>query len=220
MPGERNGVFRMSSFPDTPTHLLRKMIKQPVTDEENDAWAEFVELYEPVIRAYIAVEGVASSDADDAVQNVFMRLVGILRRGGYDRSKGRFRAYLKVVMRRVIIDLFRRQTAARMDVQVPFEEEETDGKPSLPDAMAALAPDAAAEFEAKWQKARLSAALNHVFTQTAISDQSREIYRAHALNGEDAREVARRFGVTPEVVRQVKSRISRMVAALVRRMGV
>ena len=123
MPGERNGVFRMSSFPDTPTHLLRKMIKQPVTDEENDAWAEFVELYEPVIRAYIAVEGVASSDADDAVQNVFMRLVGILRRGGYDRSKGRFRAYLKVVMRRVIIDLFRRQTAARMDVQVPFEEE-------------------------------------------------------------------------------------------------
>ena len=207
----------MSSFPDTPTRLLRKMIKHPVTEEENEAWAEFVELYEPVIRAYIAVEGVASSDADDAVQNVFMRLVGILRRGGYDRSKGRFRAYLKVVMHRVIIDLFRRQTAARMDVQVPFEEEETDGKPSLPDAMAALSPDAATAFEAKWQKARLSAALNHVFTQTAISDQSREIYRAHALNGEDAREVARRFGVTPEVVRQVKSRINRMVAALMKR---
>ena len=45
MPGERNGVFQMISFPDTPTHLLRKMIKQPVTDEENEAWAEFVELY-------------------------------------------------------------------------------------------------------------------------------------------------------------------------------
>ena len=208
----------MIDFPNTPTRLLRTMAKHPVTDEENDAWAEFVELYEPVIRAYIAVEGVASQDMDDAVQNVFMRLVGILRRGGYDRSKGRFRAYLKVVMRRVIIDLFRRQTAARMDVQVPFEEEETDGKPSLPDAMAALVPDAAAEFEAKWQKARLAAALNHIFTQTAISEQSREIYRAHALDGEDAREVARRFGVTPEVVRQVKSRISRMVAALVRRM--
>ena len=208
----------MIDFPNTPTRLLRTMAERPVTDEENDAWAEFVELYEPVIRAYIAVEGVASSDADDAVQNVFMRLVGILRRGGYDRSKGRFRAYLKVVMRRVIIDLFRRQTAARMDVQVPFEEEESDGGPNLPEAMTSLSPDAATAFEAKWQKARLSAALNHVFTQTAISDQSREIYRAHALNGEDAREVARRFGVTPEVVRQVKSRISRMVAALVRRM--
>ena len=207
----------MSSFPDTPTRLLRKMIKHPVTEEENEAWAEFVELYEPVIRAYIAVEGVASSDADDAVQNVFMRLVGILRRGGYDRSKGRFRAYLKVVMHRVIIDLFRRQTAARMDVQVPFEEEESDGGPNLPEAMTSLSPDAATAFEAKWQKARLSAALNHVFTQTAISDQSREIYRAHALNGEDAREVARRFGVTPEVVRQVKSRINRMVAALMKR---
>ena len=207
----------MIDFPNTPTRLLRTMAKRPITDEENDAWAEFVELYEPVIRAYIAVEGVACQDMDDAVQNVFLRLVGILRRGGYDRSKGRFRAYLKVVMRRVIIDLFRRQTAARMDVQVPFEEEETDGRPSLPEAMASLSPDAAAEFEAKWQKARLAAALNHVFTQTAISEQSREIYRAHALNGDDAREVARRFGVTPEVVRQVKSRINRMVAALMKR---
>ena len=207
----------MIDFPNTPTRLLRTMTEHPVTDEENDAWAEFVELYEPVIRAYVAVEGVASQDLDDAVQNVFMRLVGILRRGGYDRSKGRFRAYLKVVMRRVIIDLFRRQTAARMDAQVPFEEEEADGKPNLPDAMASLSPDAAAEVEAKWQKARLAAALNHIFTQTAISEQSREIYRSHALNGEDAREVARRFGVTPEVVRQVKSRINRMVAALMKR---
>jgi len=207
----------MIDFPNTPTRLLRTMAERPVTDEENDAWAEFVELYESVIRAYIAAEGVSSQDVDDAVQNVFMRLVGILRRGGYDRSKGRFRAYLKVVMRRVIIDLFRRQTAARMDAQVPFEEEEADGNPNLPDAMASLSPDAAAEVEAKWQKARLAAALNHIFTQTAISDQSREIYRAHALNGEDAREVARRFGVTPEVVRQVKSRINRMVAALMKR---
>ena len=209
----------MIDFPNTPTRLLRTMAERPVTDEENDAWAEFVELYESVIRAYIAAEGVSSQDVDDAVQNVFMRLVGILRRGGYDRSKGRFRAYLKVVMRRVIIDLFRRQTAARMEVQVPFEEEEADGKPNLPDAMASLSPDAAAEFEAKWQKARLAAALNHVFTQTAISEKSREIYRTHVLNGEDAREVARRFGVSPEVVRQVKSRINRMVAALVRRMA-
>ena len=208
----------MIDFPDTPTRLLRTMTEHPVTDEENAAWTEFVELYEPVIRAYVTVGGVAPPDMDDTVQNVFVRLVGILRRGGYDRSKGRFRAYLKVVMRRVIIDLFRRQTAARMDVQVPFEEEETDGLSNLPEAMASLSPDAAAEFEAKWQKARLAAALNHIFTQTAISEQSREIYRAHALNGEDAREVARRFGVTPEVVRQVKSRINRMVAALVRRM--
>ena len=208
----------MIDFPDTPTRLLRTMTEHPVTDEENAAWTEFVELYEPVIRAYVTVGGVAPPDMDDTVQNVFVRLVGILRRGGYDRSKGRFRAYLKVVMRRVIIDLFRRQTAARMDVQVPFEEDETEGQPNLPDAMASLSPDAAAEFEAKWQKARLAAALNHVFTQTAISEQSREIYRAHVLNGEDASEVARRFGVTPEVVRQVKSRVNRMVAALVRRM--
>ena len=48
----------MSSFPDTPTKLLRVMAAQPVTDEEESAWKRFVELYEPVIRAYAAVAGV------------------------------------------------------------------------------------------------------------------------------------------------------------------
>ena len=54
--------------------------------------------------------------------------------------------------------------------------------------------------------------------RTALSDQSRAICRAYVLENGDARDVARRFGVTPEVVRQVKSRVNRMIAALARRL--
>ena len=208
----------MSSFPDTPTKLLRIMAAQPVTDEEESAWKRFVELYEPVIRAYAAVEGVPPGDVDDVAQDVFVRLVGIMRRDGYDRSRGRFRTYLRTVMRRVLIDRFRRQTAARVQQHEPLNEDEAQASDALMQACAASQPDAAAVFEEKWNQAQFKALLDHVFTQTALSDQSRAIYRAYALEGGDTGEVARRFGVKPEVVRQVKSRVNRMIAALARRL--
>ena len=208
----------MSSFPDTPTKLLRVMAAQPVTDEEESAWKRFVELYEPVIRAYAAVEGVPPGDVDDVAQDVFVRLVGIMRRDGYDRSRGRFRTYLRTVMRRVLIDRFRRQTAARVQQHEPLDEDEAQASDALMQACAASQPDAAAVFEEKWNRAQFKALLDHVFTQTALSDQSRAIYRAYALEGGDTGEVARRFGVKPEVVRQVKSRVNRMIAALARRL--
>ncbi len=208
----------MSSFPDTPTKLLRTMAAQPVTAEDESAWEQFVELYEPVIRAYVAIEGVPSDDIDDVTQDVFVRLVGIMRRDGYDRSRGRFRTYLRTVMRRVLIDRFRRQTADRASLRDPLNEDETQADDSLPQPAASVPPDAAAAFEAKLRQAEFKALLDHVFTQTALSDQSRAIYRAYVLEDGDTGEVARRFGVKPEVVRQVKSRVNRMIAALARRL--
>lgn len=208
----------MPLFPDTPTKLLRTMVEQPVTAEEESAWTRFVELYEPVIRAFAAEEAVPPADIDDVVQDVFLRLVRTLRRDGYDRSRGRFRSYLRTIMRRVLIDRFRRRLAARADAQTPIDEDEISSEEILSDANASISADAAEIFEKKWQKACLESVLNHVFTQTALSDQSRAIYRAYALEEGDAREVARRFGVTPEVVRQVKSRVNRMVAALIKRL--
>ena len=65
----------MNSFPDTPTKLLRVMAEHPVTDEEESAWEGFVELYEPVIRTYVAAEGVPPDDIDDVAQDIFVRLV-------------------------------------------------------------------------------------------------------------------------------------------------
>ena len=208
----------MSSFPDTPTKLLRIMAAQPVTDEEESAWKRFVELYEPVIRAYATVEGVPPGDVDDVAQDVFMRLVGIMRRDGYDRSRGRFRTYLRTVMRRVLIDRFRRLTADRAQLREPLDEDETQADDSLSHSAASQPPDASAAFEKKWNEARFKALLEHVFTRTALSEQSRAIYRANVLEGGETGEVARRFGVTPAVVRQVKSRVNRMIAALARRL--
>ena len=208
----------MAAFPSTPTKLLRILASQPVSIEDESAWERFVELYEPVIRAYVASEDVPPDDVDDVAQDVFVRLVSVMRRGGYDRRQGRFRAYLRTIMRRVLIDRFRRQSAARLQLHVPLDEDETQVSDILRQTTSPPPPDAAAAFEEKWNRAQFTALVEHVFTRTALSDQSRAIYRAYVLEAGDVHEVAHRFSVTPEVVRQVKSRVNRMIAALARRL--
>ena len=208
----------MNIFPDTPTKLLRVMAEHPVTDEDESAWEGFVELYEPVIRTYAAAEGVPPDDIDDVVQDIFMRLVRVMRRDGYDRKQGRFRTYLRTIMRRVLIDRFRRQSADRAQLHESLDEDETQVADTPGQMGGASMPDAVEAFEEKWRQAQFKALLDHVFTRTALSDQSRAIDRAYALEGGDVHEIAGRFGVTPEVVRQVKSRVNRMIAALARRL--
>ena len=208
----------MPAFPSTPTRLLRILASQPVSEEDESAWEKFVELYEPVLRAYAAAEEVPPDDIDDVVQDIFVRLVRVMRRDGYDRKQGRFRTYLRTIVRRVLIDRFRRQAADRAQLHEPLNEDETQVADTPTQMGAASLPDAVEAFEGKWRQAQFKALLDHVFNRTALSDQSRAIYRAYALEDGDVHEVARRFGVTPEVVRQVKSRVNRMIAALARRL--
>ena len=98
-------------IPDTPQTLLRK-IAEYANGDDSAEWARFVELYTPVIRQFIVAHGdVVPSDVDDMVQEIFVRLVNVLRTGTYRPEKGRFRAYLGTMIRRLLIDRHRRALA-------------------------------------------------------------------------------------------------------------
>jgi RNA polymerase sigma factor (sigma-70 family) len=58
------------------------------------AWVEFVDKYEPVLRALLSRHGVAAADVPDVVQDVFARLVPALARFEYDPSRGQFLTWL------------------------------------------------------------------------------------------------------------------------------
>ena len=65
----------------------------------------------------------------------------------------------------------------------------------------------------EWELARHRAAVEHILSRTALSEQTRRIYRELMATGESCAEVARRLGLPPATVRQVKSRVTRMIAA-------
>lgn len=191
-------------LPDTPQTLLRKIAEYANGDDAAE-WAKFVELYEPVVRIYIAQSGsVGAADADDIVQDIFIRLVDVLRNGGYKREKGRFRSYLAAMVRRLLIDRHRRE---RVREAGNLADAQADEMPSG-------APDPAAMVDIRLRLARHQAAVEHVLCNTMLERRTVAAYRDYAIEGRPAADVADRHGMTLNNLRQLKHRIDRMIAAV------
>ena len=191
----------MSAFPETSMTLLKKIAVQ-VTGERDAAWVRFFGLYEPAIKRFVAWHD-SSHDPDDVVQDIFLKLVSVVQSGGYDSSKGSFRAFLATMIRRHLVSLYRKDQARGAGLHVDID----DVEPSV-------SVDVAEQIDLKWRMARHQSAIEHALTKTAISAQSRDIYRAYVEEGRSLDDVAAQFGVTKAVIYKIKSRVEQMAAII------
>jgi len=191
----------MSAFPETSMTLLRKIAVQ-VTGEREAAWVRFFGLYEPAIKRFVAYHD-STHDPDDVVQDIFLKLVNVVQSGGYDSSKGSFRAFLATMIRRHLVSLYRKDQARGAGLHVDID----DVEPSVP-------ADIAEQIDLKWRMARHQSAIEHVLTKTAISAQSRAVYHAYVEDEMPLDEVAAKFGVTESAIYKVKFRVERMAAII------
>ena len=204
----------MSTFPDTSTTLLAKLAEIE-TGVDQSAWYRFFELYQPVMVEFARMKG-AGDDAEDVVQEVFASLAKVFQEGRYVREKGRFRAYLAKMLRNELISRFRRCSVRPEHDVVGIAEAEVEAEKRLQTVPGVYSgPD---DAEA-WKIARHRIAVEHVLTKTALSEQSRQIYRRIMESGDNCAEVARRLGLPAATVRQVKSRVTRMIAAFEKTLG-
>ena len=197
-------------FPETPQTLLKK-IADLANGDDAAVWLEFVELYTPPLRHFVrTVSGkLVEADAEDAVQEVFVRLTEVLRTNGIDRKKGKFRDYLAAMTRRLLVDRYRAEQSrlSALDRAAnPVRNRATlaDGDPGV-------------LVDAAWQVAVRKAAIEHVLTQTAVLEQSKCVYRAVVLEQRPLKEVAVEFGITYAAAKQIKSRLDRAVEAILGR---
>lgn len=193
----------MPAFPDTSTTLLRQLAAaQTGTDEA--AWTRFFALYAPVLRRFVELTD-STQDPDDVVQDVCVMLVDILRSGAYDPGKSRFRSFLTMLARRRLISLYRKDRIRRAEARVSLQDLEIE--PEVP-------ADQVQRLDAAWARAVHDAAVEHVLTKTALSAQSRAVYRALVQEGRAIADVAAEFGIAENLVRQIRFRVDRRVAAL------
>ncbi|MBQ6338369.1 MAG: sigma-70 family RNA polymerase sigma factor [Kiritimatiellae bacterium] len=192
----------MSRIPDTPVTLIARMAAQ-VTGEDEATWVKFFELYQPVIRHFAEFAG-ARSDTDDVVQDVMVKLVDVFRSGAYRPEKGRFRAFLATITRREVINRWQKAQARAADRHVSLNR--TTAQEIV------VQPEAAAILDAKWRLAQHAAAVEHVLTRTALAQRSKDVYRAYVLEERPIGEVAQAFGVSRNVVSQIKTRVDAMIA--------
>ena len=192
----------MSRIPETPVTLIARMAAQ-VTGEDEATWVKFFELYQPVIRHFAEFAG-ARSDIDDVVQDVLLKLVEVFRSGAYRPEKGRFRAFLATITRREVINRWQKAQARAADRHVSLNRTAAQE--------IAVPPEAAEILDAKWRLAQHAAAVEHVLTRTALAQRSKDVYRAYVLEEKPIGEVAKAFGVSRNVVSQIKTRVDAMIA--------
>lgn len=196
----------MSVFPETSTTLLAKLAAQR-TGEDEATWVRFFELYEPAILKFAELRG-SGRDPDDVVQEVFLHLVEVLREGRFQPGEAPFRAYLATLIRNQIISMHRHGVVRGEGRTVPLEED-----------MVAVQDLTAELLDLDWRLARRRAAVEHVLTKTAVSAQSKAVYRMYVLEERPIGEVAKHFGIPRNSVSQIKTRLDRLVAAVEREIG-
>ena len=171
-----------------------------ITGERESAWVRFFGLYEPAIKRFVTYHD-SDHDPEDVAQEIFLKLVNVVKSGGYSPAKGRFRAFLATMIRRHLVSLYRKDQARGAGMFVDIDEVELT-----------VPPDIAEQIDAKWRMARHQSAIEHVLTKTAISAQSRAIYRAYVEDEMPLEEVSARFGVTKTAIYKIKSRVGQMAA--------
>ena len=190
------------SYPETSATLLRTL-REARSGVDDAAWARFVDMYGPVVHHLVRLlsPGISDADTDDAVQDVFVKLVNILRSGAYDSAKGKFRTYLSTLVRRLLIDRYREAAARRLGRQVELDAAEQIG----------IDDDPGAWMDAKWRVACRMAAERRVMEESALSEQSRDVWRLLTREGLSVKEVAKRLGMPANTVSKVKCRVETLI---------
>ena len=193
----------MSLFPPTSLTLLHKLAVE-VTGGNEASWVRFFELYTPAIRRFVEWNDHVH-DPDDVVQEVYLKLVEIIRAGKYNPDKARFRTFLALLIRRQLITLYRQDQARHVADRCSIDD--LTEELSVPS-------DQREKIDLDWAKAKHEAAVEHVLTKVAMKAQSREIYRAYVIEERSVEDVAAAFDVTPDIIYKVKNRVNKMIEAV------
>ena len=191
-----------SSLSITTSTLLESLF----SEEDPEAWQVFDARLRPVLLGVAARMGLSVADAQDAAQECLAQVVASARAGGYDRTKGRLRAWVLAVLRNRVRDVQRRHRDA------PAQATES--------VMGQLPIDA--ELEQAWEeesRRRLVAdALVALRRYGEFSAGNLRAFELFVIQGEPASTVAAELGMTRWAVykasERCKSRFKEIVAGL------
>ena len=80
-----------------------------VCRQDPERWREFDAIYRPILMAFLNNRGLKESEANDVVQDIFVKLLGKIH--SYDRAQCKFRTWLFSLAHNTLIDHARRRAA-------------------------------------------------------------------------------------------------------------
>jgi len=165
-------------------------------------WQEFYDMYKPLILLQGGDLRLDQTEKEELVQLVMLSFFNSSRTFRYDRSKGRFRDYLKKVIRNKACDLMRQRQDGTVSAEV------------LEPTLAAIPSEAEDRWETEYRETVLKQAFEEL--KLRCDPTTLQSYDLFVRNDLSAKEVAAMLDIKPNAVYQHKSRVEEMLRQIVR----
>lgn len=165
------------------------------------SWTEFYNTYRPLILLRGGDLRLNSTEKEELVQLVMLAFFKTSGTFHYDKSRGRFRDYLKRIIQNRACDLMRK----RHDGEISVEK--------IPLTVEKLFAEGEDRWEAEWRTHVLNQALEDL--RTAVSPLVYQAFSMLALEKMSGREVAEALGISTNAVYVYKHEALKKLKALV-----
>ncbi|HEY3968665.1 MAG TPA: sigma-70 family RNA polymerase sigma factor [Planctomycetaceae bacterium] len=183
----------MHETPPTRQSLLLRLRGE----RDDEAWAEFLKLYEPLVMRLMRKRGLQESDARDTTQQVLLRISGAIERYQPDGAAASFRRWLYRVARNVVVTFLTRQSR---------QPRLLDDRQLTETFDAALPRSSESDlFDEEYQRQVLAWAIEQV--RHEFRDATWQAFVESSVNGRAIPEVARELGLSAGSVYVARSRI-------------
>ncbi len=185
----------MTESPSTRPSLLVR-IRDPLDER---AWAEFLEIYTPLIYRLARAKGFQDADAADLVQDVFRSVARAIDRWDPDPRRGSFRGWLFRIARNLMIDLLASQRRHPRGTGDTGFERFLQEQPAADGAESAL-------FDEEYRRQLFGWAVEQV--RCEFREPTWQSFWRTGVEGKDPREVAQSLGISVGAVYHNKSRVT------------
>jgi len=171
--------------------------------QDRVAWHEFCHRYGDLIRNFARHQNLQPADCDDVLQDVLMALTTALPRFRYDRSRGKFRSYLKTVALNAI---FARSKNRKREVALDDVKSTSSGLVVGNHAVEHI-------WDLQWRQYHLRHAMRRIDVE--FNEADRTAFTHYAIDGISAKDTAESLGLSMDQVYQAKSRILKRLSEVI-----
>ena len=162
------------------------------------AWRRLVDLYSPLINAWLRRQGVSAEDAEDLTQEVLGIVVREVSRFRHNGRAGAFRTWLRTIT----INCLRQSWRSRR------VRAQTTRSPDLDSALDQL-EDPASDLSRRWDREHDEFVLHRLLEliEPEFRPATWQAFRRQVIDGASAEAVAAELGLTVNAVLIAKSRV-------------